>query len=142
MEIPTPSPELKKMLDEIGSVYEKAATMIPKIYNKAVKEGFSPKQAYKLILERTHGVINPRTVRMHIPKEAKTVQRTTNTTREQSRKGQTIAEELKSKTQEERADFMLERINESLSDPSKGALAKYREVAKHIHWADKIALFG
>lgn len=137
LEVPEPSQELKKLLNELASTFEKVSVLIQKIYGKARDEGFTPKQAYNLIKERSNKAISPRQLRRLIPSEAKEIRKTTSKAIEQHSSKITREEKMKSMTKEEVASLVLVEIMDVVSNPALGNLAKVRAIQRIINRVNK-----
>jgi hypothetical protein len=68
------SPKLQELIDNANHNFESAKDIVMDAYNQALREGFSPREAKRILCERIRFFHN-RTIRRYLPLEAKDVKK-------------------------------------------------------------------
>jgi hypothetical protein len=68
------SPKLQELIDKANHNFESAKDIVMAAYNQALTEGFSPREAKRILYERIH-CLHDRTIRRYLPLEAKDVKK-------------------------------------------------------------------
>jgi hypothetical protein len=68
------SPKLQELIDKANHNFESAKDIVMAAYSQALTEGFTPREAKRILYERIH-CFHDRTIRRYLPLEAKDVKK-------------------------------------------------------------------